>query len=55
MSAPFLLLLNDDDQTTRIMVAQSAGRLECRCSVCDVQVERPWELDDSGRCDECRP
>jgi len=49
------MILYDDQQTARILRDQAAGRIECRCSVCDVQVERPSELDASGRCTECAP
>lgn len=32
-------------------VARALGQ----CSVCETPGFRPWELDGSGRCDECRP
>lgn len=55
MTAPRMVQLHDDELTDRILRDQAMGRLELRCSVCEIQVQAPWELDDSGRCDTCRP
>jgi hypothetical protein len=30
-------------------------RVEYTCSVCGDPVDRGYRLDDSGRCDRCRP
>ena len=48
------VVLNDPANTTTTLIAQHAGRLELRCSVCEARVDRPYELDDSGRCEPCR-
>lgn len=35
--------------------AQRVAREAGVCSVCERAGFRPWQLDDSARCDECRP
>ena len=49
------VLLHDPEEEAITMREQAMGRLELRCSVCRAQTDAPWRLDDSGRCDECRP
>lgn len=50
-----MVILHDHDNDTATDIAQKMGRLEWRCSVCEVQVSAGFELDDSGRCQECQP
>ena len=49
------VLLHDDENTAITMREQRLGRVTGICSVCESGPHKPWELDDSGRCEECRP
>lgn len=48
-------ILHDIFNLVATLAAQAAARTKLRCSVCEASVDAGYELDDSGRCQECQP
>jgi hypothetical protein len=49
------VVISDPQNVAATLVQQMQGRMTGTCSVCEAEGFKPWELDDSGRCEECRP
>lgn len=49
------LILHDDAWTRRRLCDELEARTQAVCVDCGRKMDAGFELDDSARCDDCRP